>query len=44
MFVEQANHELQEQLQRVSAGRQAMHQEFATLRRMVDTGVARPVG
>ena len=37
MSVEQAIHELQEQLQRVSAGHQAMHQEFTTLRSMVDT-------
>ena len=37
MSVEQAIHELQEQLQRVSAGHQAMHQELTTLRSMVDT-------
>ena len=37
MSVEQAIHELQEQLQRVSAGHQAMNQELATLRSMVDT-------
>ena len=30
-------HELQEQLQRVSAGHQAMHQELSTLRSQVDT-------
>ena len=37
MSVEQAIQELQEQLQRVSAGHQAMHQELTTLRSMVDT-------
>ena len=37
MSVEQAIHELQEQLQRVSAGHQAMHQELTTLRSVVDT-------
>ena len=37
MSAEQANHELQEQLQRVFAGHQAMHQELTTLRSMVDT-------
>ena len=37
MSVEQAIHELQEQLQRVSAGHKAMHQELTTLRSMVDT-------
>ena len=37
MYVEQAIHELQEQLQRVSADHQAMHQELTTLRSMVDT-------
>ena len=37
MSVEQAIHELQEQLQRISAGHQAMHQELTTLRSMVDT-------
>ena len=37
MSVEQAIHDLQEQLQRVSAGHQAMHQELTTLRSMVDT-------
>ena len=37
MSVEQAIHELQEQLQRVSAGHQAMHQELSALRSMVDT-------
>ena len=37
MSVEQVVHELQEQLQRVSAGHQAMHQELTTLRSMVDT-------
>ena len=37
MSVEQAIHERLEQLQRVSAGHQAMHQELTTLRRMVDT-------
>ena len=31
MSVEQASHKLQEQLQRVSAGHQAMHQELTTL-------------
>ena len=36
MSVEQAIHELQEQLQQVSAGHQAMHQELTTLRSMVD--------
>ena len=35
--VEQAIHELQEQLQRVSASHQAMHQELTTLRSIVDT-------
>ena len=37
MSVEQAIHEPLEQLQRVSAGHQAMHQELTTLRSMVDT-------
>ena len=37
MSVEQAIHELQEQLQRVSAGHQAMHQELSALRSTVDT-------
>ena len=37
MSVEPAIHELQEQLQRDSAGHQAMHQELTTLRSMVDT-------
>ena len=37
MSVEQAIHERLEQLQRVSAGHQAMHQELTTLRRMVGT-------
>ena len=37
MSVEQAIHELQEQLQRVSAGHRAMHQELTTLRSMEDT-------
>ena len=37
MSVEQAIHELQEQMQRVSAGHQAMRQELTTLRSMVDT-------
>ena len=37
MSVEKAIHELQEQLQRVSAGHQAMHQELTALRSMVDT-------
>ena len=37
MAVEQAIHELQEQLQRVSAGHQAMHQERAAFRSVVDT-------
>ena len=37
MSVEQAIHELQEQLQRVSAGHQAMRQELTTLRSMLDT-------
>ena len=37
MSVEQAFHELQEQLQRVSAGHQTMHQELSALRSMVDT-------
>ena len=37
MSVQQAIHELQEQLERVSGGHQAMHQELSTLRRMVDT-------
>ena len=37
MSVEQVIHELQEQLQRVSAGQQAMHQELTALRSMVDT-------
>ena len=37
MSVEQPIHELQEQLQRVSAGHQAMHQELTTLRSMVNT-------
>ena len=36
MSVEQAILELQEQLQRVSAGHQAMHQEMSALRSMVD--------
>ena len=36
MSFEQAIHEQQEQLQRVSAGHQAFHQELATLRSMVD--------
>ena len=37
MSVEQAIHQLQEQLQRGSAGHQAMHQELTALRSMVDT-------
>ena len=41
MSVEQATegviHELQEQLQRVSAGHKAMHQELTALRSVVDT-------
>ena len=37
MSMEQAIHELQEQLQRVSAGHQAMHQELSALHSMVDT-------
>ena len=37
MSVEQAIHELQEQLQRASAGLQAMHQELTALRSVVDT-------
>ena len=37
MSVEQAIHELQEQLRRVSAGLHATHQELTTLRSMVDT-------
>ena len=37
MSVGQAIHELQEQLQRASAGHQAMHQELTALRSMVDT-------
>ena len=37
MSVEEAVHELQEQLQRVSASHQAMHQELTTLRSIVDT-------
>ena len=37
MSVEQAIHEQQEQLQRVSAGHLAMHQELTTLRSMADT-------
>ena len=36
MSVEQASHKMQEQLQRVSAGHEAMHQELTTLRSMVD--------
>ena len=36
MSVEQAIHELLEQLQRVSAGHQAMHQELTALRSVVD--------
>ena len=43
MSVEQAIHELQEQLQRVPAGHQAMHQECA-LRSGGGYEVARPVG
>ena len=37
MFVEQAIHELQEQLLRVTACRKALHQELASLRSLVDT-------
>ena len=37
MSVEQAIHELQEQLHRVSTGHEAMYQELATLRSIVDT-------
>ena len=37
MSVEQTVHELQEQLQRVSAGHQAMHQELSALRSVVGT-------
>ena len=37
MSVEQAIHALHEQLQRVSAGHQALHQELTALRSMVDT-------
>ena len=44
MSVEQAIHELQEQLQRVSASHQAMHQELTTLPRYGRYEVARPVG
>ena len=44
MSVEQAIHELQERLQRVSAGHQAKHPELTTLRSVVDTSLARPVG
>ena len=36
MSVEQAIHELQEQMQRVSAGHQAMHQELSALRNQMD--------
>ena len=44
MSVEQAIHELQEQLQRVSAGHQAMHQELSTFPQYGGYEVARPVG
>ena len=37
MSVEQAIHGVQEQLQRVSAGHQAMHQAVSALRSQIDT-------